>query len=309
MACVSACPEGCIGVPQVGRPIPVVDYTSCRRAEGAACSLCEESCSFGAINMSQEQSEDTLDVNAVVIATGYEPADPSEDSELGYKDSPNVISGLEAERQLAEKHVITRPSDGQVPHRIAFVQCVGSRRETASLEPEQTGYCSAVCCAYALRMARLMKYQNDQSEITIFYMDIQDFGRGFDAFYKECRNTMRFVRSRPSEIRPTANGALLVRSTSPAAKVSPQVVEEEFDLVVLAVGIRPSNETIDMAEKTRVPVDEYGFLGFKDVSSLPALQHRGIYAVGACVSPQDIQATMAQADAVSAAIVGPTGAP
>jgi len=249
--------------------------------------------------------QNSFDVDAIVIATGYEPYNPIENSSYGYNGVSNIITGTDAERQLAKKHKITRVTDGKQPERIAFVQCVGSRTEEIYRRPEDTDYCSTVCCAYALRMARLMKYQAEESQITIFYMDIQHIGTGFNAFYMECREKMRFVRSRPYEIRAQANGVVCVTYApeSEGIEGGEGVCREEFDLVILAVGIRPPSDGWKLADKLGVAIDEQGFFGLKGASSLPDLQREGIYVVGACESPKDIAGSIAQAEAVSAVIL------
>lgn len=306
-ACVRACPEKCIGKPKVASSVtvPVIDYSLCRCNSGRKCSVCEQVCPVQAIDMGQKESESRIDIDSVVIATGYEPYNPAENASYGYGVAENIITGIEAERQLAMQQKITRPSDGRQPKRIAFIQCVGSRSEEVHRMPEDTDYCSAVCCAYALRMARLMKYQSEGTEITIFYMDIQNFGKGFNKFYNECKDNMTFIRSRPYEVKRGRDGTVCVKfsSQSLSPEANSQVCEQEFDLVVLAVGIRPNPNTTRLAEKLLIPVDEYGFFGFKGASSLPALQREQIFVAGACESPKDIQSCMAQAEAVGAVVI------
>lgn len=242
-----------------------------------------------------------LDVSAVVVAIGYEPFRPSENAAYGYGRVPNVITGLEAEQQLAAKYRIVRPSDGQPPRRIAFVMCVGSRTEEVFRGPESADYCSTVCCAYSLRMAQRIKYQTGDAHVTLFYMDIQNFGKGFDRFYRECQDRMRFVRSRPHEIRPGTGGSVRVKY---AAEVNGAAVcEEEFDLVILSVGIRPPADARSLAETLGVAVDENGFFGLKGAAALSDLQREGIYVAGASESPKDIAGSMASAEAVSTAIL------
>jgi heterodisulfide reductase subunit A len=305
-ACVGICPEKRITRPNVSisPAVPVIDYSLCRRNSGKECSACEQTCPVDAIKMGQKETESEIDVDSVVIASGYEPYDPAINASYGYGQVANVITGIEAELQLATQHKLTRPSDGQPPHRVAFVQCVGSRSEQVHRRPEDTDYCSAVCCAYALRMAQLMKYKSEDAEVTVFYMDIQNFGKGFNEFYKNCKDKMTFISSRPYEIKAGQKGEVLVKFTPqslPEAADS-QVCEEEFDLVVLAVGIRPAPDAARLAESLQVPVDEHGFFGFKGASWLPGLQRKGIYVAGACESPKDIAACMREAEAVSAAV-------
>jgi len=116
-----------------------------------------------------------------VAATGHEPFNPGQMGTFGYGVIPNVISGLDAERQLADQHRITCLSDGSAPRRVAFIQCVGSRSEHAHRRPEDTNYCSTFCCSYALRIARCMQYDVPETAVTVFYMDIQNFGKDFPA--------------------------------------------------------------------------------------------------------------------------------
>ncbi|MHC4739109.1 MAG: FAD-dependent oxidoreductase [Planctomycetota bacterium] len=305
--CVDSCPEKCIAMPKVATSpaVPVVDYSQCRHSLGKKCTVCEEICPVNAVNMAQEKSESQIDVDNIVIATGYEPYDPLVNASYGYGTSANIISGTEAERQLSAGAKITRPSDGRQPKSIAFIQCVGSRSEEVHRRPEDTDYCSAVCCAYALRMAQLMKHHNNEAEVTVFYMDIQNFGKGFNDFYDKCKDNMTFIRSRPYEIKHDQNGTVCVKfapQSVPEAAES-QVCEQEFDMVILAVGIRPATDATKLAERLLIPVDEYGFLGLKDASALPELQREGIFVAGVCESPKDIESTIAQAQAVSAAII------
>jgi heterodisulfide reductase subunit A len=245
----------------------------------------------------------SVDADAVVLATGHSPYEPAENSSLGYGRMQNVITGADAERQLAVRNRVTRPSDGGVPARVAFIQCVGSRTEEVFRRPEDTNYCSTVCCAYALRIAQRIKHQAPDTAVTVFYMDIQNFGKGFDAFYGQCKDKLRLVRSRPYEISPDDNGSVRVKYAAEGAGAEKSVCEEGFDLVILSVGIRPAADGIRLAEQLGVAVDGSGFLGLKGGSCMPDLQREGIYAVGTCESPKDIAGTMAQAEAVSAELL------
>ena len=245
-----------------------------------------------------------VDIDSIIIATGYEPYNPLENSSYGYGSVPNVITGIDAEKQLEEKQKILRVSDGTIPERIAFIQCVGSRTQEIYRVNDFTDYCSTVCCAYALRMGRLLKYQSKESQITLFYMDIQNFGKGFDSFYKECKNDMKFICSRPYEITNGENDSVRIKYASENNGNSDSgVCEEEFDLVVLSVGIRPPADAWSLADTLSIAVDQQGFFGLKNVMGLPDLQREGIYVVGASESPKDIAGCIAQAEAVSALVL------
>jgi heterodisulfide reductase subunit A len=215
----------------------------------------------------------------------------------------NVITGIELEQQLIEKGKIIRPSDGKEPKRVAFIQCVGSRTEEIFRRPDDTDYCSTVCCAYALRMARHIIHHNAGAELTVFYMDIQNFGKAFNQFYADCRKNITFVRSRPYEINQAENNAVRVKYTVESDAEGRAVDEREFDLVVLAVGMRPAPEARELADKLGIPLDHQGFFGLKGASALPDLQCEGIYAAGANESPKDIAGCIAQAEAVCAEVL------
>jgi len=305
-ACVNICPEKAIGIPNPTiSAMPVIDTSACLKTLGKNCSKCEKACPVNAINLGQKQAETRLDVDAIIIAIGYEPYNPADDSSYGYGRVTNVITGVEAEYQLATQYKITRPSDGQAAKRVAFIQCVGSRTEQGCRRAEDTDYCSTVCCAYALRIANLIKYQADEAEITIFYMDIQNFGKDFNKFYNECKDRMTFIRSRPYEINPGDDGTVCVKYTAESglSDAGTGVCEDEFDLLILAVGIRPAAEAETLAEKLLVPTDEAGFVGLKGAGALAELQRKGIFVVGAAESPKDIASSMAQAQAVSAVVI------
>lgn len=305
--CMQICPANCISIPNpaVSPPVPVLDSANCLRTKGRDCRKCEQSCPVGAIDLNQTASQSTLQVNNILVATGYQPFDPTENSSFGFGRSANIITGVEAERQLSKQQTITRPSDGQRPTRVGFIQCVGSRSEKVFSEPEDTNYCSTVCCAYALRMARLMKYQADSTDVTIFYMDIQNFGKDFAQFYEECKGRMRFIRSRPYEVSAAADGRVRVKY-SPESELSDKGTcagDEEFDLVILATGIRPGADNRPLADLLNLPVDEAGFFGLKGASAFPELQQQGIYVVGTAQAPMDIAGCISDAEAVSTKIL------
>ncbi|MFH1477020.1 MAG: NAD(P)-binding protein [Verrucomicrobiota bacterium] len=300
--CASVCPEHCISIknPALYGGVPVIDLPLCRRTRGKSCNLCAKACPVQAIDWKEPAQQRELDVDAVVVATGHAPFNPGQKGTFGYGVIPNVISGLDAEHQLAGQQCITRLSDGRAPGRVAFIQCVGSRSEHAHRRPEDTNYCSTVCCAYALRIARRMQSDVPETAVTVFYMDIQNFGQDFESFYTACRKTMTFIRARPVEITAGLEGAVVVAYEDQTKGV---VTTAEFDLVVLSIGIRPAPAARELADCLRLAVDERGFLGIKGAAGLPQTQRPNIFVAGTCVYPQDIAATIGQAEAVCAEIL------
>jgi heterodisulfide reductase subunit A len=300
--CVAVCPEHCISVkyPALYGGMPVLDLTLCRRTRGKACDLCAKACPVKAFDWKAQAQDRELDVDAVVVATGHQPFDPGSLGTFGYGVIPNVVSGLDAEHQLAGQHHITRSSDGSAPRRVAFIQCVGSRSEHAHRRPEDTNYCSTVCCSYALRIARRMQYDVPETAVTIFYMDIQNFGKDFASFYAACRNTMTFVRARPVDIMAGPEGTVVIAYED---QEKGAVNKAEFDLVVLSIGIRPAPAARALADSLQLAVDQQGFLGIKGVAGLPQTHRQNIFVAGTCGNPQDIAATIGQAEAVCAEIL------
>ncbi|MBU0714672.1 MAG: FAD-dependent oxidoreductase, partial [Verrucomicrobia bacterium] len=274
--CVAVCPEHCISIknPTLYGGVPVLDLPLCRRTRGKACDRCAKACPVKAIDWKEQAQTKELDVDAVVVATGHQPFDPGTLGTFGYGVIPNVISGLDAEHQLAGQHCITRLSDGSAPHRVAFIQCVGSRSEHAHRRPEDTNYCSAVCCSYALRIARRMQYDVPETAVTVFYMDIQNFGKDFESFYTACQNTMTFIRARPVEIMAGSEGTVVIAYED---QEKGAVNTVEFDLVVLSIGIRPAPAARALADCLRLAVDKQGFLGIKGLAGLPQTHRQNIF--------------------------------
>jgi heterodisulfide reductase subunit A len=172
----------------------VLDENRCLRLKGEMCNLCRDVCPTNAIDFNLEPEKKELAVGAIIVATGFEVFDAREMGCLGYGRYPNVLTGLDLERIFNRDGYLKLSSNGKDPKKVAFVQCIGSRDESH-------GYCSQVCCKYAIRFARLIKYQNQNSEVTIFYIDLQTAGKGFAEFYEECQKNIRFVRGLPVEVR------------------------------------------------------------------------------------------------------------
>lgn len=303
-ACVKVCPRGCLQVlfSAVYGGKPVMRMDTCLRTRGKTCARCADACPVNAIQLNEKPRQQTVETDAVVVASGYQPYDPAIDASFGYGAVANVITGVEAERQLAD-HPFTRPSDGQAPRRVAFIQCVGSRSEHAHRRPEDTDYCSAVCCAYALRMARRLLHEAPETAITVFYMDLQNFGKDFNAFLQAVQPRLTLIRSRPYEVTAGPGETVKVGYENQAQG---KTAFAEFDLVVLSVGMRPSSDAGALAERLRLPVDEQGFLGIKGAAGLAETHRPRVFLAGACEAPKDIAASISQAESVCAAVLGGT---
>ena len=263
------------------------------------CELCKRLCEAEAVNFDQKPEIIRLTVEAIIIATGYEIFDARKKSEYGYGRYPNVITNLELERLLNASgptagHIM-RLSDGRIPKRVAFVQCVGSRDLHVG-----NPYCSGVCCMCAIKNGILLKEHIHDVDVTIFYMDIRTFGKGFEEFYQRAKDEfdIHFIRGRVARIihiPKTKN--LMIRAENTETG---EVVEKEFDMVVLSVGIEPSNGISELSKILDIPVDECGFFQEDDIKTNPiATKADGIFVAGAAQGPKDIPDSVADASAAA----------
>jgi heterodisulfide reductase subunit A-like polyferredoxin len=261
------------------------------------CLECIKACEADAIDHDQLPKEIEVPIGSVIIATGFDLSDAKIKSEYGYGRYDNVITSLEFERILSASgpfagHVL-RPSDSKRPKKIAWLQCVCSRDEQINKE-----YCSTVCCTYATKEAIIAKEHEPDTEATIFYMDLRTFGKGFEEYYNKARKEygIRYVRCRVPHIEEDQNTKNL-KITYKDEKMEFQ--EEEFDMVVLSVGMETTEEANKIAEMLGVELNEYGFCDTGFFNPLET-SREGVYVCGASSSPKDIPDTVAQASGAAA---------
>ncbi len=224
-----------------------------------------------------------LEVSAVVVAAGINPFDASQKAEYGYGRYKNVITAKDLEEMLRFQGALSCPSDGKLPKTVAFFQCVGSRDESIG-----NLYCSQVCCAYALRLIKAIRFQYPEVKATFLYTDIQPAGASFQQFLDSCRQDkgIRLIRSLPSKVyHSPRSDTLRVRLTDPARG---EVVEEAFDLVVLSVGMVLHKEARRLTELFGLNLTEDGFI------ASPTSQ-TGLFVTGACTGPKDIDRSILHA--------------
>lgn len=263
----------------------VVDRDRCLRFQGKECRSCQDKCPAGAIDFDQTSQKMDLEVGAIVVATGFDVFDAREKALFGYGKYPNVMTGLDLEERFLHGGSIFLPSNGKPPQDVAFIQCVGSRDEHIG-----NGYCSKVCCKYAMRFSRLLQYQNPEAKITMFYMDLQMAGKGFADFYEQCKGSIRFVQGIPVEISPVSEDRLGVRFEDPwPGKIS----EENYDLVVLSVGISPRKEARNQAKILGINLGDFGFFDSLNPLENTCTNIEGIFLAGCCQGPKDIPETIA----------------
>ena len=275
------------------------------------CNQCVYACRAGAIQHDDIERLETLHVGAVVLTPGLEPMPGDIRPEYGYGYYPNVVTSLEFERMLSASGpfagVLQRPSDGAHPHKIAWIQCVGSRDCTLGLDGTERGaYCSSVCCMYATKEAIIAKEHDPRVESSIFYIDIRSFGKGFDSYIDRAQNEygVRYVRcmvSAVKEVPGTRNLRLSYVSYEGAESKRPVTHEEEFDLVVLSVGLRPSKSTRSMADRLGLDINELGFVE-TGVYAPANTSVPGVFVAGSFAEPKDIPESVIEASCAAAQV-------
>lgn len=273
-----------------------IDRENCKM-----CRACEKVCPAGAIDLDRKEEIVTVSAGAVILAPGFELIDPRGLLSYGYGRFPNVLTGLEFERILSAGGPfhgdLVRPFDRQKPARIAWIQCAGSRNTS-----EGRGYCSSVCCRFAIKEAVLTR-EHSQADIdtVIFFMDIRAYTKGLEKYYTSARDLhgVRFVRSRISEVIEIQDGRrnLLIRFADPAEN---SLKAEEFDLVVLAVGFRPPVRAAELYQKLGIDLNRYGFGEPAPPSGVETVRP-GIFVAGAFAGPKCISETVTQAMASAGA--------
>ncbi len=247
------------------------------------CGKCETVCPTDAIDFTQQPETFEIEAGAVVLATGFELTPTDAKSEYGGGDLLNVVDALVLERLLAPTgpygHVL-RPSDGKEPDSIAYVQCAGSRDKTLGVE-----YCSRVCCMYAIKQAMLLSGALPLADITIYYMDIRTFGKGYEQFYQNAKAMgIEFVKAKVAQITEDDEQNPVVRVE--LIEEGSQVVERTHDLVVLSVGMLPGYNPQPLYG---VPTAEDGFTAIPAPNVRPAVTDRpGIFVTGTAAGPMDI---------------------
>ena len=287
------------------------------------CSLCSEclscvyACGTDAIDHDMVERTEQIHVGAVVLAPGYQIYQAELSGEYGLGRYPNVITALQLERLLSasgptDGHV-QRPSDNAPARKIAFLQCVGSRDKNHD-------YCSSVCCMYAAKEAVMVKEHDSEAQVHVFMMDMRSFSKGYEAYYQRARQQygVQYTRCRVSEIKENPNtNNLIVRyvtderledadqdnGKSPLTNSPPLITEEEFDMVVLSVGMEISDSVKALGRQLGVELDEYGFCHTARFNPLET-SRPGIYAIGPFREPKDIPESVIDASGAASLAAG-----
>ncbi len=277
--------------------MPVIDRESCIHFRSGACGLCAKVCQAGAIDYDQPEETMELEVGSVVLTPGFEAFDATRRGEFGFGFAPNVLTNVQFERLLSASGPtggrVLRPTDGKAPKRMAFIQCVGSRDTGCDND-----YCSSVCCMAATKEAILAKEHEPGLDVTIFFLDLRAFGKDFDRYCERAQKQLgvRYVRSfisRTYEMPGTKNLRLVY--AGPEMKQ----VEEEFDMIVLSLGLEPSATLQEQAQRMGVLLNRWGFAQTEELRPLDT-SRPGVFVGGAFQEPKDIPDTVMQASAAAA---------
>lgn len=284
--------------PQAVPNKPSIDNNTCLHLNYDVCGICEEVCEAKAIDYEQKEEKIELNVGAIVLSFGYEIYDATIKKELGYDRFPNVVTSLEFERILSAsgpyQGKILRPSDSAHPKKIAFIQCVGSR-------DTERAYCSSVCCMYATKEAIIAKEHEPDIECYLFYIDLRAFGKGFDEYYERAKKTgIKYIRCRPSGIKEVPQNHNLKFQYQAE---DGNLLTEEFDLIVLSVGLKPPEDIQKISSICGIEMNEFGFL--KSPSLNPVETNKeGIYKTGVITEPKDIPESVMEASAAASKVMG-----
>jgi len=264
------------------------------------CGICQGVCKAKAIEYDRKDEEVEINVGAIILAPGFDEYIPPEGNLYGYGKYKNVVTSIEFERILSASGPyagrVLRPSDGDIPEKVAFLQCVGSRDYTGKGKP----YCSSVCCMYTAKEAVIAHEHMHQIQPTIFSMDVRAYGKDFDKYIIRAQEeySVRYIRSRVSSITevPETKDLRIKYETEDGT-----VVVEDYHMVVLAVGLNPPNDAKFLAEKFGVELNEYDF-AITDIFNPVQTSKPGIFACGAFSSPKDIPDTVTQASAAAGCV-------
>ena len=270
-----------------------LDCSNCRE-----CHQCIEACPADAIDFSEKNEVVETEVKAVVIATGFHLFNAALKPQYGFVQYPNVIQSLQMDRLLAPtrpyNHVL-RPSDGKVPDNIAYVLCTGSRDSSLANYQEcgdtcaNNPLCSQICCMYSVKQAQLLMGALPMADVTIYYMDIRAFGKGYEEFYQQTKAMgVEFVHGKVAEVKEKDDnsGDMIVRYEN---LETGKLTETEHDLIVLSVAINPNKDAVNFFKNETLELDEYSYIKRVDeVVNPPLTSIDGVFVAGGSAGPKDI---------------------
>lgn len=260
------------------------------------CGACEKACPANCIDFTQETEEYTVKIKTVVLATGFKLFDPLMIPRFGFGLYKNVITSMQMERELAPTrpfNTVLRPGDGKVPDKIAYVLCTGSRDASVG-----NPICSQICCMYSIKQAQLLMGTLPMADVTIYYINIRSFGKGFEEFYQQAKGMgVNFVKGKIGKISEKENGNLMLRYED----INEGIVKEaEHDMVILSVGVLPNQDAAKLFKEDQLKLDPYKFIYQADSLESPSKTSiEGVFVAGTASGPMDIPDSILSAGAAS----------
>jgi len=285
--------------------VAVIDSEQCIHFKTGKCGLCEKNCSANAIKFDQKDEIIEREYGAIVVATGFKPIDAAQFNEYAYNDSPDVVTSLEFERIMnaagPTKGKLVRPSDGEHPHEIVFIQCVGSRCTEDATKGKP--YCSKICCMYTAKHAMLVREKYPDVNVHVFYIDARTPGKNFDEFYRRAveQYDVDYIKGMVGKVSVEGN-KLHVQGSD---LINNEQLHINADMVVLATAIEPDPTARALGTMLTASMDTNDFFTeahpkLRPVESPTA----GIFLSGVAQGPKDIPETVAQAGAAAAKVIG-----
>ena len=275
-------------------PISLLGCYEINKSLCTGCGRCLDACPVHAIDLQMADEVRQLHVSGIILASGFEEFDPSSATAYGHGRYPNVITGLELEQMLSESSpsngMPVRPSDNRIPDSVAFLQCVGSRTHDKD-------YCSSVCCMYSLKEAILLKQKRPDINITVYYMDMRDYGKDYHRYFLNARDRygIKFVRCRIPVVEQDFRTRNLLISS---AGDDNHVVTRKYDMVVLAIGQTLSSSFKELCQRLGISINDRGFVDRSEFSPVET-EKSGIYICGSLSGPKDIPDTLIESTAAA----------
>ena len=283
--------------------VAVIDAEQCIKMKTGKCGICQKFCGAGAIDYEQKDTYIERQYGAIVVATGFKPIALDNFNEYGYAENKDVITSLELERLMnaagPTNGVLLRPSDGEHPKVITFIQCVGSRDTSGCGKP----YCSKICCMYTAKHAMLLREKYPDTEVHVFYIDVRTPGKNYDEFYRRAveQYGVDYIKGMVGKVY-NENGKLMVQGSN---LIDNEQITIESDLVVLAAAIEPEPSVRKVATLLTASIDTNNFLTESHAKLRPVESPTaGVYLAGVCQGPKDIPETVSQASACAAKVIG-----
>ena len=285
--------------------VATIDPDYCTMLKTGKCGVCSKFCTAGAIDYKAKDEFIEEKYGAIVAATGFNPISMDKFDEFAYSQSKDVITSLELERLMNAAGptggTLLRPSDGEHPHTIVFVQCVGSRCESCAEKGKE--YCSKICCMYTAKHSMLIRDKYPDTDVYVFYIDVRTPGKNFDEFYRRAVEEygVHYIKGMVGKVAPEG-GKLKVQASD---LLDNKQLHIDADLVVLAAAIEPDKSARPLATMLTASMDTNDFFTeahpkLRPVESPTA----GVFLSGACQGPKDIPETVAQAGAAASKVIG-----